>query len=124
MRNLRMFGMFSLWHVIPLTKFLYCGVVFFYSYNVFSSFFYRGIGVIGEQPVILPNNSFEYSSACPLTTPSGRMVSVYFASFNSVMNKYSSFLFCFICVYSSNRMVSISEFDIKIFLIIILEVTI
>ncbi|KAI3686440.1 hypothetical protein L1987_80116 [Smallanthus sonchifolius] len=32
-----------------------------------------GIGVIGEQPVILPNNSFEYSSACPLTTPSGRM---------------------------------------------------
>nr|XP_043607691.1 uncharacterized protein LOC122579569 [Erigeron canadensis] len=32
-----------------------------------------GIGVIGEQPVILPNNSFEYSSACPLTTSSGRM---------------------------------------------------
>ncbi|KAK1435770.1 hypothetical protein QVD17_01539 [Tagetes erecta] len=32
-----------------------------------------GIGVIGEQPVILPSNSFEYSSACPLTTPSGRM---------------------------------------------------
>ncbi|KAI3717801.1 hypothetical protein L1987_69640 [Smallanthus sonchifolius] len=32
-----------------------------------------GIGVIGEQPAILPNNSFEYSSACPLTTPSGRM---------------------------------------------------
>ncbi|KAK1407231.1 hypothetical protein QVD17_38845 [Tagetes erecta] len=32
-----------------------------------------GIGVIGEQPVILPNNSFEYSSACPLTTPTGRM---------------------------------------------------
>lgn len=33
-----------------------------------------GIGVIGEQPVILPNTSFEYSSACPLGTPSGRMV--------------------------------------------------
>lgn len=32
-----------------------------------------GIGVIGEQPVILPNTSFEYSSACPLSTPSGRM---------------------------------------------------
>ncbi|KAK9072394.1 hypothetical protein SSX86_008828 [Deinandra increscens subsp. villosa] len=32
-----------------------------------------GVGVIGEQPVILPNNSFEYSSACPLTTPTGRM---------------------------------------------------
>ncbi|KAM7471294.1 hypothetical protein LguiA_009477 [Lonicera macranthoides] len=32
-----------------------------------------GIGVIGEQPVILPNTGFEYSSACPLSTPSGRM---------------------------------------------------
>ncbi|KAM2106249.1 hypothetical protein ACFX1X_015636 [Malus domestica] len=32
-----------------------------------------GIGVIGEQPVILPQTSFEYSSACPLSTPSGRM---------------------------------------------------
>lgn len=33
----------------------------------------RGVGVIGEQPVILPNTGFEYSSACPLTTASGRM---------------------------------------------------
>ncbi|KAI3464104.1 hypothetical protein Pfo_020767 [Paulownia fortunei] len=33
----------------------------------------HGIGVIGEQPVILPNTSFEYSSACPLITASGRM---------------------------------------------------
>ncbi|XP_073014992.1 uncharacterized protein [Primulina eburnea] len=33
----------------------------------------HGIGVIGEQPVILPNTGFEYSSACPLSTPSGRM---------------------------------------------------
>ncbi|KAM3235523.1 putative protein isoform X4 [Capsicum annuum] len=33
-----------------------------------------GIGVIGEQPVIHPNTGFEYSSACPLGTPSGRMV--------------------------------------------------
>lgn len=32
-----------------------------------------GIGVIGEQPVILPNTGFEYSSACPLSNPSGRM---------------------------------------------------
>ncbi|RXH96216.1 hypothetical protein DVH24_008720 [Malus domestica] len=32
-----------------------------------------GIGVIGEQPVILPQTSFEYSSACPLSTPNGRM---------------------------------------------------
>lgn len=33
----------------------------------------RGVGVIGEQPVILPNTGFEYSSACPLSTPGGRM---------------------------------------------------
>ncbi|KAL3655383.1 hypothetical protein CASFOL_001169 [Castilleja foliolosa] len=33
----------------------------------------HGIGVIGEQPVLLPNTSFEYSSACPLSTPSGKM---------------------------------------------------
>ncbi|KAJ0048082.1 hypothetical protein Pint_15461 [Pistacia integerrima] len=32
-----------------------------------------GIGVIGEQPVILPRTGFEYSSACPLSTSSGRM---------------------------------------------------
>ncbi|KAK9926874.1 hypothetical protein M0R45_024082 [Rubus argutus] len=32
-----------------------------------------GIGVIGQQPVILPQTSFEYSSACPLSTPTGRM---------------------------------------------------
>ncbi|XP_062116249.1 uncharacterized protein LOC133830308 [Humulus lupulus] len=32
-----------------------------------------GIGVIGEQPVILPRTSFEYSSACPLCTANGRM---------------------------------------------------
>ncbi|OMO59976.1 hypothetical protein CCACVL1_24500 [Corchorus capsularis] len=32
-----------------------------------------GMGVIGEQPVILPKTGFEYSSACPLGTPSGRM---------------------------------------------------
>ncbi|KAK7347029.1 hypothetical protein VNO80_21554 [Phaseolus coccineus] len=32
-----------------------------------------GIGVVGEQPLILPGNSFEYSSACPLSTTNGRM---------------------------------------------------
>ncbi|KAL6011489.1 hypothetical protein ACLOJK_001937 [Asimina triloba] len=32
-----------------------------------------GIGVIGEQPVILPRTGFEYSSACPLGTAGGRM---------------------------------------------------
>ncbi|KAL8041985.1 hypothetical protein ABFX02_09G020600 [Erythranthe guttata] len=33
----------------------------------------QGVGVIGEQPVILPKTGFEYSSACPLSTSSGRM---------------------------------------------------
>ncbi|GER56821.1 protein apaG [Striga asiatica] len=33
----------------------------------------QGIGVIGEQPVILPKTGFEYSSACPLSTSNGRM---------------------------------------------------
>ncbi|XP_023000699.1 uncharacterized protein LOC111782842 [Cucurbita pepo subsp. pepo] len=32
-----------------------------------------GVGVIGEQPVILPRTGFEYSSACPLSTANGRM---------------------------------------------------
>ncbi|XP_054807871.1 uncharacterized protein LOC129310061 isoform X1 [Prosopis cineraria] len=32
-----------------------------------------GIGDLGEQPVILPRTGFEYSSGCPLNTPSGRM---------------------------------------------------
>lgn len=33
----------------------------------------RGPGVIGEQPVLTPGTSFEYTSACPLQTPSGTM---------------------------------------------------
>ncbi|XP_066361937.1 uncharacterized protein [Miscanthus floridulus] len=32
-----------------------------------------GAGVVGEQPVIFPKTGFEYSSACPLSTPNGRM---------------------------------------------------
>jgi ApaG protein len=27
----------------------------------------RGTGVVGRQPVLMPNESFEYTSACPLT---------------------------------------------------------
>ncbi len=34
----------------------------------------RGAGVVGEQPVIKPGESFEYTSASPLATPSGIMV--------------------------------------------------
>jgi ApaG protein len=37
----------------------------------------RGPGVIGEQPVLQPGESFEYSSGCPLSTPSGFMVGTY-----------------------------------------------
>ncbi len=33
----------------------------------------RGAGVVGLQPRILPNQSFEYESVCPLTTASGSM---------------------------------------------------
>jgi ApaG protein len=37
----------------------------------------RGPGVVGEQPKLAPGESFEYSSGCPLTTPSGMMVGTY-----------------------------------------------
>jgi ApaG protein len=33
----------------------------------------RGPGVVGEQPVLAPGESFEYTSACPLGTPFGSM---------------------------------------------------
>ncbi len=33
----------------------------------------RGPGVVGEQPVLQPGRSFEYSSACPLGTSFGTM---------------------------------------------------
>jgi len=37
----------------------------------------RGDGVVGEQPVLEPGQSFEYTSGTPLTTPSGIMVGEY-----------------------------------------------
>lgn len=37
----------------------------------------RGAGVVGEQPVLRPGETFEYSSGTPLTTPSGIMVGMY-----------------------------------------------
>lgn len=33
----------------------------------------RGPGVVGEQPLLAPGQSFEYTSACPLPTPFGTM---------------------------------------------------
>ena len=38
----------------------------------------RGDGVIGEQPVIRPGESYQYSSGTPLSTPSGIMVGRYY----------------------------------------------
>jgi ApaG protein len=37
----------------------------------------RGPGVIGEQPVLAPGESFKYSSWCPLRTPTGAMHGTY-----------------------------------------------
>ena len=37
----------------------------------------KGPGVIGEQPVLAPGESFKYSSWCPLKTPTGMMRGTY-----------------------------------------------
>jgi ApaG protein len=37
----------------------------------------RGAGVVGEQPVLKPGESFEYTSGTPLPTPSGIMMGSY-----------------------------------------------
>lgn len=37
----------------------------------------KGPGVIGEQPSLEPGESFEYSSFCPLNTPTGTMHGTY-----------------------------------------------
>ncbi len=37
----------------------------------------RGPGVVGEQPVLEPEQSFEYTSGCPLSTPFGSMRGTY-----------------------------------------------
>ena len=37
----------------------------------------RGPGVVGEQPVLAPGESFEYSSWCPLKTSAGVMRGTY-----------------------------------------------
>ena len=33
----------------------------------------RGLGVVGEQPLLQPNESFEYTSGCVINTPLGTM---------------------------------------------------
>lgn len=37
----------------------------------------RGLGVVGEQPVLAPGEEYEYTSGCPLTTPFGSMQGTY-----------------------------------------------
>ena len=37
----------------------------------------RGPGVIGEQPILEPGESFQYTSGCPLPTPFGAMEGSY-----------------------------------------------
>ncbi len=36
-----------------------------------------GIGVVGEQPLLGPGDTYEYASGCPLDTPSGMMFGHY-----------------------------------------------
>lgn len=37
----------------------------------------EGPGVVGEQPILAPGESFKYSSWCPLKTPTGTMHGTY-----------------------------------------------
>lgn len=37
----------------------------------------KGVGVVGEEPVIDPNSAFQYTSGVPLSTPSGMMTGTY-----------------------------------------------
>jgi ApaG protein len=37
----------------------------------------QGRGVVGEEPVLRPGDMFQYTSGCPLPTPSGFMVGTY-----------------------------------------------
>ena len=37
----------------------------------------RGAGVVGEQPVLKPGDTFSYTSGCPLKTSSGFMTGAY-----------------------------------------------
>ena len=37
----------------------------------------NGPGVVGEHPVLAPGDTYQYTSGCPLNTPSGTMVGHY-----------------------------------------------
>ena len=38
----------------------------------------KGLGVVGQQPLLQPGESFQYTSGCQLRTPSGTMHGSYF----------------------------------------------
>ncbi len=38
----------------------------------------RGLGVVGQQPLLPPGETFEYTSGCPLSTPVGTMRGTYY----------------------------------------------
>ncbi|HNE59715.1 MAG: Co2+/Mg2+ efflux protein ApaG [Rubrivivax sp.] len=38
----------------------------------------RGLGVVGQQPLLQPGEAFQYTSGCQLRTPSGTMHGSYF----------------------------------------------
>ena len=38
----------------------------------------KGLGVVGQQPLLAPGEAFEYTSGCRLRTPSGTMHGSYF----------------------------------------------
>ena len=53
----------------------------------------EGEGVVGEQPVLKPGESFEYTSGCPLSTPVGTMrgrTDQPVATMNATLMKYGS----------------------------------
>jgi ApaG protein len=43
----------------------------------------RGPGVVGAQPVLEPGQTFQYTSSCPLPTPSGAMAGRYMMRLSS-----------------------------------------
>jgi ApaG protein len=48
----------------------------------------HGDGVIGQQPVLTPGESFEYTSGTPLETPSGIMVGKYHMIFTATAAEF------------------------------------
>jgi ApaG protein len=49
----------------------------------------KGAGVVGKQPILQPGESFDYTSFCPLRTPSGSMEGT-FEMRDSVNQKFNA----------------------------------